>query len=504
MICITLAQESRTLVLADMLNAHAMGADLIEVRLDTFENAPVLSEILQAKRTPLLFSCRRVEDGGNWQGSEEDRLMMLRQAVLSKADYVEIELDVADQIRPFPGCQRVITYTNLRETPADIADIYAEMQTKKPDVIKLVCKARTPEEAWPLVQILNKPALPTVVVGLGRPGIMLSVLGRKIGAPWTSAAIERGAEAYPGQPTIRELQEVYRYVDIGKPTRFFGVTGLGDQPFLASLMFNTAFVEMKQSHRVLPMQVGNSKTFRKIIDAVRIQGIALDKENYESSFEIGSFDETSRTPVQAADYLHPVEGGWRASNTYGQAVANALEAHFKQRDPSLETPLKGRLVAFVGCGPLTRMVAAAIKSKGCSVIFASKDRDLAQRLGQTFGGRQIALEALYQTIHEILIVSSDGNASDAETDDDGEAPLPFHPGYLKHNMTMLDLNAEMMPTRIMKEARSRSTKLVHPGEVLLQQVIVQLERLLPNQEIPKEKLRAKLIEWLPEEEHEGE
>src|SRR5262249_25286066 len=34
MICITIAQESRTLALADMLNAVQMGADLLEVRLD--------------------------------------------------------------------------------------------------------------------------------------------------------------------------------------------------------------------------------------------------------------------------------------------------------------------------------------------------------------------------------------------------------------------------------------------------------------------------------------
>ena len=42
--------------------------------------------------------------------------------------------------------------------------------------------------------ILARPAVPTVVVGLGKPGVMLTVLGRKIGAPWTYAALERGME----------------------------------------------------------------------------------------------------------------------------------------------------------------------------------------------------------------------------------------------------------------------------------------------------------------------
>src|SRR5215472_10414288 len=183
MICISIAQESRRLALADMLNAGRQ-CDLIEVRLDRFDKAPDVGELLAAKTKPVIFSCRRPQDGGDWQGNEDERLAILRQCIISKADYVEIELDVADQIRKFPPAKRVISYTNLQGTPANIAEIYARMQTKSPDIVKLTTLARTPEEAWPLVQILGKPALPTVVVGLGKPGIMLTVLGKKIGAPW--------------------------------------------------------------------------------------------------------------------------------------------------------------------------------------------------------------------------------------------------------------------------------------------------------------------------------
>src|SRR5258708_25049608 len=136
------------------------------------------------------MSCRRPRDGGLWEGTEEERLALLRQCIISKADYVEIELDVADQVRPFPPAKRVISYTNHSRTPPDIADIYTQAQTQKPDVLKLTTLARTPEEAWPLVQILARPAVPTVVGGLGSPGGMLSVLGAKIGAPWTYAALE--------------------------------------------------------------------------------------------------------------------------------------------------------------------------------------------------------------------------------------------------------------------------------------------------------------------------
>src|SRR5471030_1831120 len=103
------------------------------------------------------------------------------------------------------------------------------MKQKKPDVIKLVTLARTPEEAWPLVQILAKSTVPTVVVGLGEPGVMLAILSQKLGAPWIYAALERGFESYPGQPTVSDFDTIYRLKDIERSTRLIGVTGFGDR-----------------------------------------------------------------------------------------------------------------------------------------------------------------------------------------------------------------------------------------------------------------------------------
>src|SRR5215213_9995103 len=150
MICVSIVQESRRLALADMLNAAQLGADLVEVRLDKFDRDANLTELVAARKKPVLFSCRRPQDGGQWAGAEDERLTLLRAAVVAKADYVEVELDVADQVRPFPGCRRVVSYTNLEETPRDVADVYEQLQRRLPDVIKVTCKADTPEEAWPL------------------------------------------------------------------------------------------------------------------------------------------------------------------------------------------------------------------------------------------------------------------------------------------------------------------------------------------------------------------
>src|SRR5260370_24133586 len=117
MICVSMAQESRRLALADMLNAARQG-DLLELRLDRFAKAADVAELLTAKPKPVIMTCRRSQDGGQWQGPEEERLALLRHCIISKADYVEIELDVAEQIHPIPRSNAVNSHPNLPSTPA--------------------------------------------------------------------------------------------------------------------------------------------------------------------------------------------------------------------------------------------------------------------------------------------------------------------------------------------------------------------------------------------------
>jgi 3-dehydroquinate dehydratase/shikimate dehydrogenase len=384
----------------------------------------------------------------------------------------------------------VVSYTDLQETPRDIDAIYAQLQAKNPDVIKITCRARTPEEAWPLVQLLNKPPVPTVVIGQGPAGLMLALIGRKVGAPWTSAALERGMEAYPDQPTVRDLDEVYRYRDIGKRTRFYGVTGEGDRPRLAAGLLNTAFAHLNLPHRALPVQMGNRKLFRKIADAVRLQGVLVDGDAYEGLHEIARLDDTARTPVLAADGLAPADGEWTAFNALGPAAVAAVEAALRERGG--DGSLRGKTVALAGCGALTRMVAPSFKAGGAALLWASRDREAVKSASQTFGGRQVLWEAVYATSHDVVVIGRDG-AKPPSPDD-----LPFHPGYLKPGMAVLDLTAgDLRPTRFQREAEVRGCAVVTPKRLLVEQVREHVRKL--GGEVPADLLTEKVAAWAPED-----
>ncbi len=489
MICISINQESRRLALVDMLNAAGQ-CDLLEVRLDRFEKAPDLKDLFANKPKPVIMTCRRVQDGGNWDGSEEERLALLRQCIVSKADYVEIEVDAADQIRRFPPSQRVISYTNLQETPSDIADIYEECLKKSPDVVKLVTLARTPEEAWPLVQIVAKQRVPTVVVGLGKPGLMLSILGKKIGAPWAYAALERGMEAYPGQATVHDLNEVYHYNEVSKGTRLIGVTGFGELEYVATSALNAALAHLELPARCLPMGVGNVRLFRKVMEAVKLAGAVIDPEHRETLKEIASELHGAAKQVQAVDLLLHKPEGWHGFHTGFQVVVQGLNALLQGKFG--DNPMQGRIIVLVGLKGLTRPLAEEILRKGASVILASHLKKAGQQMAQALACRYIQFEALYSTMHDVVIVC------DEEKEEAAGRTTAVHAGYLKPGMVVLDLTANGRRSELIRQAKDRGCLVLDTRQMLLDQLELQA-RLITGKQVPREVLDKALPEFLEEE-----
>lgn len=470
MICISISQESRRLALVDMHNAGPQ-CDLLEVRLDRFDNTANIGELLAHKPKPVIMTCRRAEDGGDWQSREEERLALLRQCVVSGADYVEIELDVADQVRPLPPAKRVISYTNFVETPEKLPEIYAEALTKSPDVIKLVLPVHSPEEVWPVVQTLGHATVPTVVVGLGEPGIMLALMARKMGAPWTYAALERGMEAHHGQPTVADLENVYSYRSIEKGTPLVGVTGFGEASRLNVALLNAAFSRLGKPTRCLPLAVGDLQVFRKVLKALKLGSVVIDREHESAIRKVIPDIKPSAKLAEAVDFLNYEEDAWQGHNLYCRAVLSVLDAALRAKSQG-SAGMHGRMIMLVGVKPLTHVLAIGVQQAGGIPILADRNEYAGQQLAQALGCRFVLPEAVYTTLHEVLVRCD-------ETE--------LHPGYLRQGMTVMDLSATLRPSALLREAEGRGCQAVSPGRVFAE-VVARQARAMTGEEVAREPL----------------
>src|SRR4030088_649457 len=97
-ICVVIARTRHKMMQIEIQEAAKRGACLVELRLDFLAKAPDFKRLLANKPCPMIATVRRPSDGGRFPGSEEERLMLLRQAIVSGFDWVDLEYDIAKSI----------------------------------------------------------------------------------------------------------------------------------------------------------------------------------------------------------------------------------------------------------------------------------------------------------------------------------------------------------------------------------------------------------------------
>src|SRR5437773_12111190 len=97
--------------------------------------------------------------------------MLLRQAIVAGFDWVDLETDVADEIRRFKNVKRIVSYHNMREVPADLEKIHERMCEQDPDVVKIAVRAQKPVDNLRVLDLLRKTAMTTVAFCMGDVGM---------------------------------------------------------------------------------------------------------------------------------------------------------------------------------------------------------------------------------------------------------------------------------------------------------------------------------------------
>ena len=124
MIVVTIGRGRHKMMIAEYCHLDETGAELVELRLDYIVRTVNLKRLLAEKKCPVIVTCRRAQDGGNWEGSEQERIVLLRSAIAEGADYVDLEEDIAADIPRFGKTKRIVSYHNFDETPENLREIH--------------------------------------------------------------------------------------------------------------------------------------------------------------------------------------------------------------------------------------------------------------------------------------------------------------------------------------------------------------------------------------------
>lgn len=206
--------------------AASAGADLIELRIDTFRQRDPgrlrqrLLKLREAggplKDLPLLITVRHASEGGEARIPDAERAAIY-EALLPCSELVDIELRSMKRLKATAKAARragvgvVVSYHNFRATPsrAKLIDIIKKARAAGADVVKVAAHVEGTGELKRLAGLLvENDGL--VVIAMGEAGVSSRVFFPALGSLITYGSVT--ASTAPGQLPLKFIKkELARY-----------------------------------------------------------------------------------------------------------------------------------------------------------------------------------------------------------------------------------------------------------------------------------------------------
>jgi len=349
-------------------------ADMIELRLDGVDDLDVLGA-LTGRTRPVIITCRPTWEGGRFEGSEERRQSVLREALDRGAEYVDVEwrAGFADLIARDP--QRVVLSSHdFQRVPDDLMSRVATMRQTGVATIKIAIPAARLSDALALLPIAaNGDA---VVIAMGDAGLPSRLLASRFGSRWTYA----GDAIAPGQiPTDRMLDE-FRFREVLPTTNIYGVVSINAAHSMSPRMHNAAFRAADVDAVYLPLRAADFDDFLTFAEATNLVGASVTIPFKLDALRAARNADAVARAVGAANTLRRTGDGWEATNTDVHGFLDPLDAIYRGS-------LKGARAAVLGAGGAARAVVIGLVSRGADVTIHARRKEQAAEVSATSGAR---------------------------------------------------------------------------------------------------------------------
>lgn len=404
--------------------AKAAGADLVEFRVDswftgraetvTSASTDDVVGLVSASPAPCILTCRTAIEGGQYDGPEQARLTMLERAGSAAGNghrspsFIDIEqerygtstdahraIGIAVQRPERAGdtiTRLILSYHDFTARPSDLIRKCSAM-TEEPAcrVVKIAYRMRSTRDNLELLDLIGECPKPMIGLGMGPFGLMSRVLAGKFGGFLTFAALNRAGATAPGQPTIGELLDFYRYRTIGVKTAVYGVIGWPVEHSLSPAVHNAGFEAVGHDGVYLPLAVAPEfeplkATLLEFIDHPRLDfgGCSVTLPHKENLVRL------ARQMIDDGDdrwTLDALSSRCGAANTVAvtrDSLGEAVRIDVRNTDaPAAAALLDGvevRSAAILGSGGTTRALAAALAATGWKVKVVSREIGRARKL----------------------------------------------------------------------------------------------------------------------------
>ena len=487
--------------------AVQQGAEAIEIRTDaltspTAESTRKLVEMTKKKHLPVIVTCRDKAEGGVAEIDFSVRLSILRQAVMAGADFVDVEFenfkhpDVQSVLRAvleqYPATQLILSKHNFKGPFDDLNIIYESILAVYPEAIpKIVYQARHINDCFAAFDLLHEADCPAIVFAMGPAGQISRILAKKFGAFLTFACLDADSQTAPGQVSVDQMKQLFRWDALNADTEVFGLIGNPVGHSAGPALYNACFANDKVNAVYLPFLVeGDKAEFDTFLKHV------ADR----SKMGFGGFSVTLPHKTHALDYANQ-HGDYVDNLAEAIGAVNTLKVGFNGILSAYNTDYAGAMdaltaamgidrhdlhtakVAVLGAGGVARAVVAGLTDVGARVTIYNRTASKARSLAREFNAKAAGVDELSEMDASVVVnCTSLGMHPHVET-----SPLPVD--VLTDSMTVFDTVYNPVETLLLRQAKAAGARGVNGAEMFIHQAMAQY-RIYVGQEPDEALMRA--------------
>ncbi len=489
MICIPIVGPTQKKSLEDIAAAESL-ADIIELRIDLMDDYD-LDVLLTASKKPSIVTNRNKREGGQFSGSEEERIELLKQAMASGAEYVDIETSTPKELlKPFLESKRkskvILSYHNFTDTPEEIGRFYELMCAMPADILKIVTYARDITNNLDLFDLILRSKIDDkklIALCMGEKGEVSRILSPLLGGFLTFGSLETGKETAPGQITGTTLKNIYRVCDKRDSFKIYGVIGNPIHKSMGYLIHNRAFKETGSSDIYVPFLVDNVEKFFKRFSPY-FEGLSVTMPFKEDILSLMDEVEETAKSIGAVNTVVRDGTGWKGYNTDCTGALKALEKH---------VDLKGKNVLIIGAGGTAKAIGFGVFEKGAKItVTYNRNKEKGILLGRELEANVVSIQDVDKEEVDVLINCSPVGMSPNHEE------TPISSGCLRKGMVVFDSVYNPPETRLIREAKAAGCITISGVELFINQAVGQFE-LWTGEKAPANIMRDVVLQGLDDE-----
>ena len=495
--------------------ALTAGAEMLELRTDYLEYLSVdlvknlIGQIRAAlsRPIPIIVTCRDKQQGGALAYPQQLRIDVLTTALKAGAEFVDVEFEnflrTENQERIMVALSQsakgrlILSTHNFKTKFENINKLYRSILAAYPAAIpKLVYTANHINDCFEAFDLLYRTSGKQIVFCMGEAGLISRIIARKLNSFVTFASIDEQSATAPGQLTIEQLKELYRYEHINSDTELFGVIADPVGHSLSPAIHNACFAEKGMNKLYLPLLVeGGQDKFDEFLDKalsrrwLNFKGFSVTIPHKHNALSYvrarHGFIEPLAEKIGAVNTLvvarasSPWDHGQEARATSDEPRIRAYNTDYAAALDSVtsvsrggkikKASLKNLPVAIVGAGGVARAIVAGLSDAGAKIKIYNRTVKKAEKLAADFACEFAGLDDLQNLDAKLLInCTSVGMHPDVDA-----TPVPKE--YLKKGMIVFDTVYNPAQTQLLKLAKKKRLKTIDGLSMFINQALAQFK-----------------------------